>query len=436
VTAAEYAGFVYRQSEAVRLAAEQWAAAEGRPCVFLKTCGRKEAWAKDIAARDGVSEGLVAILRTTEMGRSFSVRGGPDRPRLVSAARRGLHLYFYLMDPHLGRIHIRLQTWFPFLIQVAVNGHDILAHHLDRGGIAYERYDNGFTWIEQPERAQTYARRLLEWNWSRTLDRLGQQTNPLLRTLLRGMQYRWVIDQCELSTDLLFDARASLSSLYPRLVQHAVLCFKADDILGFLGRPLHGLFRGEVFTEHHDRDWGLRPKHRVGRNWIKMYNKGGSIPRVETVINHPQDFRVLRAVRHRDRSRETKLASLPKAVGCIRHYWDIQTRANRHYLEALAAVEDPTEALAHIDQLASPVTREQGRIRGLNPLARSDRQLLGAVIRAEHHLQGFRNEHIRTRLHPSPVTDSSARKRQSAKVPARFFDNEAKGHGITLQSAS
>jgi hypothetical protein len=127
---------------------------------------------------------------------------------------------------------------------------------------------------------------------------------------------------------------------------------------------------------------------------------------------------------------------LPKAVGCIRHYWDIQTRANRHYLEALAAVEDPTEALAHIDQLASPVTREQGRIRGLNPLARSDRQLLGAVIRAEHHLQGFRNEHIRTRLHPSPVTDSSARKRQSAKVPARFFDNEAKGHGITLQSAS
>jgi hypothetical protein len=54
VTASEYAGFVYRQSEAVRLAAEQWAAAEDRPCVFLKTCGRKEAWAKDIAARDGV----------------------------------------------------------------------------------------------------------------------------------------------------------------------------------------------------------------------------------------------------------------------------------------------------------------------------------------------------------------------------------------------
>ncbi len=429
VTASGYAGFVCRQSEELRWAAEQWAATEGRPCVFLKTCGRKEAWAREIAARDGVSEGLVAILRTTEMGRSFSVRGGLEHPRLVSAARRGLHLYFYLMDAHLGWIHIRLQTWFPFLIQIAVNGHDILAHQLDRAGLAYDRHDNSFTWMERPDCAQAYARRLLTWNWSRILDRLAQQANPLLRTLLRGLSYRWVIDQCELSTDLLFDAEDALRSLYPRLVQHAALCFKADDILGFLGRrPRPGLFRGEVLTEHHERDWGLRLKHRVGRNWIKMYNKGGSILRVETVINHPPDFRVLRSVRHRDGSRETGLAPLPKAVAYMRHYWDIQTRANRHYLEALAAVQDPTAALAQIDQLASPVTRDQVRIRGLNPLARPDRQLLGAVIRAEYHLQGFRNEHIRTHLHPTPVADPRARKRQSARVRRQLI--VLRGHGL------
>lgn len=416
VTASGYARFVARQSEALRTAAEAWAAAEGRPCVFLKTCGRKEAWAKSIAARDRITEGLVAILRTTEMGRSFSIRGGSQRPRLVHAARRGLHLYFYLIDPQLGWIHIRLQTWFPFLIQVAVNGHDILARQMDRAGIVYERYDNAFTWIGRPDRAQAYAGKLLEWNWSRPLDRLALRVNPLLLTLLRGLSYRWVIDQCELSTDLLFAERSGLSALYPRLVQHATLGFKADDILGFLGRPLHGLFRGEVFTEHHDREWGLRLKHRGGKNWIKMYNKGGVILRVETVINHPQDFRVVRWVRHRDGTRHRELAPLPKAVAFLGYYWRIQARANRHYLEALAAVEDPSAALAHIDQLASPVTRRRRRSRGLNPLARSDRQLLGAVIRAEYHLQGFRNEHIRTRLYPTATADPGLRKRLSARV--------------------
>lgn len=428
ITPGGYAGFVQRQSEELRRAAEKWAESEGRPCVYLKTCGRKEAWAKEIAAREGVREGLVAIMRTTEMGRSFSVRRGPQGPRLVSAARRGLHLYFYLIDPHLGWLHIRLQTWFPFLIQVAVNGHDILAHQMDRAGIAFERYDNGFRWIACPDRAQGYARRVLGWNWSRSLDRLALRANPLLRTLLRGLSYRWVIDQCELSTDVLFDKRTTLESVYPRLVQQATFCFRADDILGFLGRPLHGLFRGEVYTEHHERSWGLRLKHRVGKNWIKMYNKGGSILRVETVINRPQDFRVLRTVRHRDGTRHTGLAALPKAIGYLRHYWEIQTRANRHYLEALAAVADPTEALAQIDQLACPVTRDHGRIRGLNPLARPDRQLLGTVIRAEHHLQGFRNEHIRTRLYPGAVTDPTIRKRQSARVRRKLLI--LRGHGL------
>lgn len=416
ITAGSYAKFVERQSTTLREAAEQWARDEDRPCEFRKTCSRKEAWAKKIAERDGVQQGLVSILRITEMGRSFTVRKGPHGPRLINNPRMGLHLYFYLIDPQLGWLHIRLQTWFPFLIQVAVNGHDILAGLMNRAGILYKQYENGFVWVEKPERVQALALRMLDWHWARMLDRLALRANPLLRTLLRGMEYRWAIDQCELSTDLLFDSTRALEELYPRLVHHALLCFKADDILGFLNRSLHGLFRGDVYTEHKERTWGLRIKHRVGKNWIKMYNKGGSILRVEAVINHPQDFRVLRRVQHRDGSGPVELAPLPKAVACIRQYWDIQTRATRHYLRALAAVEDPSAALARIDQLASPVTRHQHRSRGLNPLASPDRQLLGAVIRAEYHLQGFRNEHIRTCIYPETDPDPVIRKRQSARV--------------------
>jgi hypothetical protein len=36
---------------------------------------------------------------------------------------------------------------------------------------------------------------------------------------------------------------------------------------------------------------GGRVKHRVKRNWIRMYNKEGSVLRVETVINQPDSSR-------------------------------------------------------------------------------------------------------------------------------------------------
>ena len=411
-----YAAFVARQSDALLKAAIQWAAAEGRPCEYHRVCARKEAWAKEIVARDRVEEGLVGILRITEMSRSFSLRKGQLGARVVAAPRRGLHLYIYLQHRQLGLIHIRLQTWFPFLIQVACNGHDILARQLDRDGIPYERYENSFTWLADPARAAALAAQPLQWNWTAILDRLAGQANPLLRGLLRGFRYRWVIDQCELSTDLLFADAEALGPLYTRLTRHAITGLQAGDIMGYFDRTVHGRFRGEIVTTYRSEGWGTRLKHRVGKNWIKMYNKGGSILRVETVINRPQDFRIRRRVRRRDGATVKELAPLPKSVRYLSRYWDIQTRANRRYLEALAGVEDPARAYARLHELASPVTREQGRARGLNPLARADRKLLGAVVRAEHHLQGFRNEHVRVHLEPEAPADARARKSQSARI--------------------
>ncbi len=32
--------------------------------------------------------------------------------------RNCLRLYYYFMDRQLGRIHVKIQTWFPFPIQV------------------------------------------------------------------------------------------------------------------------------------------------------------------------------------------------------------------------------------------------------------------------------------------------------------------------------
>jgi hypothetical protein len=43
-----------------------------------------------------------------------------------------------------------------------------------------------------------------------------------------------------------------------------------------------------------DRVLGTRIKHRLTKNWLKMYDKFGQILRVETVINRPKEFSVHR----------------------------------------------------------------------------------------------------------------------------------------------
>ena len=35
-------------------------------------------------------------------------------------------LYFYSLDPELGLIYVRLTGWFPFTVQVYLNGHSWL----------------------------------------------------------------------------------------------------------------------------------------------------------------------------------------------------------------------------------------------------------------------------------------------------------------------
>ena len=54
---------------------------------------------------------------------------------------RCTHLYVYLIDEVVGWVHLRLQTWFPFLIQICLNGREWLARRLSQEGIGFRRVE-------------------------------------------------------------------------------------------------------------------------------------------------------------------------------------------------------------------------------------------------------------------------------------------------------
>src|SRR5262249_61010690 len=91
---------------------------------------RMEDNARALAGRDGIRDGLVCVYGTLENCHTFRVRYGARGPDLGADVRRCLVLYYYLMYREFGLMHVKVQTWFPFTLQVYVNGHEWLAQKL------------------------------------------------------------------------------------------------------------------------------------------------------------------------------------------------------------------------------------------------------------------------------------------------------------------
>ena len=392
----DFMRFAEQQSERVVQHAKAMALDAGREFRFLQGAHRKEKIVHQILQELAITDGLVCILCCMECCPSFKLIRGEGRPRLVSARRQQRVLYYYFMTADLGLVHVRLATWFPFTIQIYVNGHSYLSQQMSRLGLGFCLQDNAFTELDDPAKAQKLADGFAHLNWPRILHRFARQVNPLLQDpSFRGFTYYWVVDQAEYSTDVLFTSRDALAELYPRLLQHAALNFSARDIFTFLGRRWHQRYDGEVTTEYKTDRWpGARIKHRMKNNWLKMYDKFGLILRVETVINNPREFKV-RRLRERGDRLEMVWCPMNKGVANLYRYQEAASAANQRYLEALSVVEDPSPAYRLVEQLTQPVVVERRSYTGFNPTDSRDVALFQAVLDGNNMVNGFRNADIR-----------------------------------------
>jgi hypothetical protein len=425
--------FVIEQAERIKKHAHLTASQTGRPHQYLSEPVRKEDLARKIAERDGISEGLVCVFSVVEPCRTFSLVWKDHKAWLRPAKRKCLQLYYYFLDRQLGLIHVKLQTWFPFPIQVYVNGHEWLARRLDRHGVKYLKADNVLLRVSDLVRAQRLADGFASVDWVGVLGRYAQRINPLLSGLLAPMRYYWVTSQSEYSTDVLFRTRGDLEELMPRLLQYSTLYFEARDVMTFLGRKLNGNFQGDLVTDQLDfsqlprRLPGRRVKHRMKRNWIKMYNKEGSVLRVETVINQPDEFKIRRRVRRQGRH-VTAWVPMRKGVAFLPRYRQICAQTNARYLDALAHVDDPTPAIRALDGLTARASSPNGRtVRPFNPLSRHDRLLFEALLSGEHALHGFTNRDLRHKLARTSVALATDPLKQSAQVTRLFRRLHAHG---------
>ena len=411
----DFKDFTKRQSTVLKEYAKQVAAKAGRPYEYLSGKQRKEELAHKIAREAGITQGLICVFSVTEQGQSYALRYGEGKPKLVSCQPPCLCLYFYYMDRDFGFMHVRLQTWFPFVIQIYVNGHEWLARQLDRSGIGYTKLENAFLKIDDFQTAQQIADEFVRRTWQKILWLFARRVNPLLKTLLAGIEYYWVTDQAEYATDIVFKDRASLKDLYKKLQRHVTVCFGPEDVLRFLGKKPNGNFKGELTTEYKKRWQGVRVRHRMKENCMKMYDKFGVVLRIEVVINHPGDFPI-RRWGLRDGQKTLGWYPMAKRVSNLYRYAEISMAASKRYLDALAVVDDPSAAYKLLDRVCEPAAYGDRRRRGLNPLRRDDVRLFEAALRGEHHLRGFTNRDLAANLGYGRPSDPHERRKVSGRV--------------------
>jgi hypothetical protein len=376
----------------------------------------KDYWAKEQILLHSISEGLVGVLCVTEACPTFKLAYGKVRPRFKRQWVPQRVLYYYFVDRDLGSMHVRLQSWAPFTCQVYANGHDYVARQLKKKGIAFEQVDNAFVELSDPAAAQRFADRFATLPWPKILENDVRRVNPLLRDELKGMSHYWVVDQAEYATDLRFASKHALAGLFARLLEFAVLMFSPKKIFSYLGRRWHERFDGEIQTHYRSqREPGACIKHFMKRNWLKMYDKLGLLLRVETVINQPGEFKVLRKRFHRDGRTTMGWFAMCKGVGNLHHYQSHALSCNQRYLSALAAVDDPTPSYDDLRQLTERQRHGRRSYAGFNPAREEEARLFAAVLAGHHIPQGFRNKDIRTVLYAEGARDPE-RHRHSAAV--------------------
>lgn len=421
----DFGDFVECKSKQLREASLAEARRLEREIRYLPSAAvSKERIALDIARRDGIDRGLVAVLTCVEPCQSYDIYRNRETKKLelVPRIRKCLFIYQYWIDEELGWMNARVQTWFPFSIQICLNGREWLSRQMDAHAIAYERRDNTFVQIDDVAGAQALADAQLQTDWPSLLRRIEGRVNPAREALLAPVQaeYYWSTHQSEWATDIMFRSPEALAALVPSLVHGAMVGFSSKDVLRFLGKKWTPA-TGEVTSSCRKRPEGVRVKHTVKQNSVKVYDKQGSVLRVETTLNNVRDFKTF------DPEAKNKWRAMRKGVSDLHRRAEVSHASNRRYLDALASLDCQQPLLRIVEPVCRATAWKKQRIRGLRPWSVEDQALLQAVARGEFAINGMRNRDLLTILHPGDHSREE-RRRLAGRITTKI--RRLRAHGV------
>jgi hypothetical protein len=268
----------------------------------------------------------------------------------TKADRRVTCFYFYVWDADFGPAFIKICTYFPYPINVWLNGHEWAKRQATEAGIGFSELSNGFATCADPAALQAICDRLGPGTIGVFFERWMSRLPVPLTEHDRAAGYWWELSmrQIEVSRTLVFDAPRHARCFFEALVADNLDIGRPEQVeLVFTGKherrgrprtqPL--TFKTKIVTR--GTDITVNAFYKNSR--IKQYLKNGRALRIETVINSPDDLRCHRRLAHLD---------------------ELQTRAravNRRLLDTERVGQGCVLASPAFERIARPTLTEDGR---------------------------------------------------------------------------
>jgi hypothetical protein len=305
------------------------------------------------------SEGIACVLTSMEQDRTFvsytprfPPKSGDSDYRLIKSCRKQfLHYYFYVLDPIMGPMSLRVATYLPFNVTCYLNGHSFIAQELTRAGVRFQKDDNAFLAVADVAALQAAADRLSAEVLRERCAAWTAQVAPSFTDRERqalAATYRYSIGQIELATDVIFKRAAPLTALFRRAVDIGLLLGGAERTTHLFGRRINRRYRGKLQTVLDRRDEGhpvLRSYYQT--SFVKQYEKSDRLLRTETCINNTYPLAIGR-----------RLENLPALI-------ERMGVTNERYLDLQAELLDSTVDTGQLAELAQPTIHGRRRIPGI-----------------------------------------------------------------------
>lgn len=391
----------------VRYACEQQSKLLDIPIQYLPSSSvDKEALARKIMEERKIETGPICMFSVVEPCIAPVLRRDKESKtlELEIVRRKCSWIYQYWNDEELGFGHTRLQTWVPLGVTVCINGRHRLERQLISEGIDYEKSGNCFTHISDLARAAELIDLQQQTQWSGLLNDLVLRNCPQINNIFGNdmFEYYWSVEESEWATDLMFNSHEDLDIFFPKLARHGLTTADSLAVMRFLGRTQKGRRPNEVRSDYRHRHEGVCVKHRVNNNSVKVYNKSGSVLRVETTINNTREFKVYRNPND-DATRPPSWQRMRKGVSDFHRRSEISQACNERYLDHLAAADVIDETLQELVSDSCKRTRRKGKPhRALNLWNDEDYNTLQFLARGENCINGFTNRQLRESLWKEP----------------------------------
>ena len=338
---------------------DRYTRGQGIPVLAAPKGARKEELVRPYYGKLGPREGIACVLTSLENTRTFisyaprrTPRSGDANYRRIETGRkRSQHLYWYVWDPVMGPMSVRVATYLPFTITAYLNGHHFVGERLRRAGVSLYQQDNAILRVADPAALQAASDALTPAVLQERCDywaaKLAPSFSPAEHAAM-DLRYRYSLAQIELATDVVFAEPSPLRALFRRAVELGLLLGGADRTAHLFGRQITSRYRGKLQTVLDRRNEGhpvLRSYYRT--SFVKQYEKAETLLRTETCINDTYHLNVGR-----------RLENLPTLVTRM-------GETNQRFLDAQAELLACTVDQGELARLAQPVQVGKRRVPGL-----------------------------------------------------------------------